>query len=76
METKAIREARAWLKSRGGEAAWATTRTGGRILLAQGESMPVTRATIKRMCEMNLLERITTDNGLIRYKLTKLGDSK
>lgn len=40
-----------WLRERGGSAAIARTKAGGRVILAQGETAPFTPATIKKLVE-------------------------
>lgn len=49
--TKSQLDALKWLKDRGGDAAVAKSKDGGRFYLAQGETGPFTPATVKALVD-------------------------
>ena len=55
--TKAAQDALKWIKDRGGSAAIAKTKAGGRIYLAAGETGPFMPSTVKQLVELGLLEK-------------------
>lgn len=66
-----MRGAVEWLRERGGECAVAKTIAGGRVYLAQGEVGPFQPATIKKLVEAGLVERVVISQmKAARYRLT------
>lgn len=55
--TKAAQVALKWLRERGGSAAIAKTKAGGRIYLAAGETGPFMPSTVKQLLGLGLLEK-------------------
>jgi len=76
--TDAMREALKWLRDRGGTAAIAKTRSGGRIYLAQGDQGMFAPVTIKRLCAAGLAEVVLVgvvapSRKAYRLQLTEAG---
>lgn len=55
--TKAALDALKWIKDRGGSAAVAKTKAGGRIYLAAGEQGEFMPSTVKQLESLGLLEK-------------------
>lgn len=55
--TQAGKDALKWLRERGGSAAIAKTKAGGRIYLAAGETGPFTPSTVKQLEGLGLIEK-------------------
>lgn len=72
--TDAMKAALRWMKARGGDAAVARIKGGGRIYLAQGDHAPFLPGTARALIDAGLAEYIDTNGKKsVRFRLTDAG---
>ncbi|MCJ8158836.1 hypothetical protein [Sphingomonas sp. LaA6.9] len=72
--TSAHKQALKWMSERGGDAAVARVKGGGRIYLAQGEHAPFMPSTARALIDAGLAEYIDVNGKkAVRFRLTDAG---
>lgn len=70
----AQKEALDWMRKRGGDAAVARVKGGGRIILAQGEAAPFLPSTARALIDFGLAEYVDMNGKKsVRFRLTEKG---
>ncbi len=72
--TAASRKALAWMRERGGDAAVARAKGGGRYILAQGETAPFLPSTCRALIDAGFAEYVDINGKKsVRFRLTEAG---